>query len=338
MGVTLFPLDGADPDTLIRHADQAMYLAKQGGRNRYTLFDAEHDRLSASRRESQQSILDAIARNQLRLYFQPKVNMRSGQVVGAEALIRWQHPARGLLDPAEFLPQVDLIRLHGPIGDWVLNNSLRLAEEWAQAGLHLVISINVAADQLQSVDFVTTLRDALARHPGVEPRNIELEILETAALSDPGKLTQVIEACSALGVGFTIDDFGTGYSSLTYLKQLQVDTLKIDQSFVQDMLEDPDDLSIVDSIVGLAAAFRRRVVAEVAVALGVDERVRAEPEREADGGSHQVADFPQRHGHTHRQQSSHPGCRLARRRPRRRWPWSNATIPTCTSASPPSAR
>ncbi|WP_310452559.1 EAL domain-containing protein [Sulfuritalea sp.] len=262
MGVTLFPLDGADPDTLIRHADQAMYLAKQSGRNRYTLFDAEHDRLSASRRESQRSILDAIARNQLRLYFQPKVNMRSGQVVGAEALIRWQHPERGLLDPAEFLPQVDLVRLHGPIGDWVLNNSLRLAEEWAQAGLHLVISVNVAADQLQSVDFVATLRDALARHPGVEPRNIELEILETATLKDLGKVAQVIEACSALGIGFTIDDFGTGYSSLTYLKQLQVGTLKIDQSFVQDMLDDPDDLSIVDSIVGLATAFRRRVVAE----------------------------------------------------------------------------
>lgn len=262
MGVTLFPLDGADPDTLIRHADQAMYLAKQGGRNRYTLFDAEHDRLSASRRESQRSILDAIARNQLRLYFQPKVNMRSGQVVGAEALIRWQHPERGLLDPAEFLPQVDLVRLHGPIGDWVLNNSLRLAEEWAQAGLHLVISVNVAADQLQSVDFLATLRDALARHPGVEPRNIELEILETATLNDLGKVAQVIEACSALGIGFTIDDFGTGYSSLTYLKQLQVGTLKIDQSFVQDMLDDPDDLSIVDSIVGLATAFRRRVVAE----------------------------------------------------------------------------
>ena len=262
MGVTLFPLDGADSDTLIRHADQAMYLAKQSGRNRYTLFDAEHDRLSASRRESQRSILDAIASNQLRLYFQPKVNMRSGQVVGAEALIRWQHPERGLLDPAEFLPQVDLVRLHGPIGDWVLNSSLRLAEEWAQAGLHLVISINVAADQLQSVDFVATLSDALARHPGVEPRNIELEILETATLKDLGKVAQVIEACSALGVGFTIDDFGTGYSSLTYLKQLQVGTLKIDQSFVQDMLEDPDDLSIVDSIVGLATAFRRRVVAE----------------------------------------------------------------------------
>ena len=262
MGVTLFPLDGADPDTLIRHADQAMYLAKQSGRNRYTLFDAEHDRLSASRRESQRSILDAIARNQLRLYFQPKVNMRSGQVVGAEALIRWQHPERGLLDPAQFLPQVDLVRLHGPIGDWVLNNSLRLAEAWAQAGLHLVVSVNVAADQLQSVDFVATLRDALARHPGVEPRNIELEILETATLNDLGKVAQVIEACSALGIGFTIDDFGTGYSSLTYLKQLQVGTLKIGQSFVQDMLDDPDDLSIVDSIVGLATAFRRRVVAE----------------------------------------------------------------------------
>jgi len=262
MGVTLYPMDGADPDTLIRHADQAMYQAKQGGRNRYVLFDAEHDRLSEARRDAQRSILEAIAKDQLQLYFQPRVNMRSGAVVGAEALIRWQHPQRGLLDPAEFLPMVDLVRLHGQVGDWVLNTALHHGEEWARAGLGLTISINIAADQLQTIDFVEKLRELLARHPGVAPRSIELEILETAALSDLNKVSRVIEACRALGVGFTVDDFGTGYSSLSYLKQLQADTLKIDQSFVHGMLTDPDDLSIVDSIIGLTAAFRRKVVAE----------------------------------------------------------------------------
>ncbi|MDZ4252238.1 MAG: EAL domain-containing protein [Sulfuritalea sp.] len=262
IGVTLYPLDGADPDTLIRHADQAMYQAKQGGRNRYTLFDTEHDRLSKIRHESLRDIKEAIAKNQLRLYFQPKVNMRNGQVIGAEALMRWQHPERGLLDPSEFLPAVDLVAMHGPLGDWVLSNALRQIEIWAAAGHQLSVSINIDAEQLRTTDFVATLRAVLAQHPAVMPGYLELEILETAALNDVAKVSQVIEACSALGVSFAIDDFGTGYSSLTYLKQLQADTLKIDQSFIRDMLDDPDDLSIVDSIVGLAAAFRRTVVAE----------------------------------------------------------------------------
>ncbi|MDP2825367.1 MAG: EAL domain-containing protein [Sulfuritalea sp.] len=262
IGVTLYPLDGADPDALIRHADQAMYDAKQGGRNRYSLFDAEHDRLTEIRRESQQSILHAIANDQLRLHYQPKVNMRSGEVFGAEALIRWQHPERGLLYPADFLPAVDVAGLQEPLGAWVLSAALRQQEIWAKAGLRLVVSVNIAADQLQKAGFVDSLRDILDRHPEVLAENIELEILETAALHDLEHVSRVIGACRALGVSFAIDDFGTGYSSLTYLKQLQAETLKIDQSFVRDMLEDPDDLAIVDGIVGLATAFRRKVVAE----------------------------------------------------------------------------
>ncbi|MCM2289437.1 MAG: EAL domain-containing protein, partial [Sulfuritalea sp.] len=244
MGVTLFPLDGADPDTLIRHADQAMYQAKQGGRNRYTLFDTEHDRLSEIRRDAEKNVRDAIADNQLRLYYQPKVNMRTGRVIGAEALLRWQHPERGLLEPAKFLPMVEVAGLHGMLGEWVLSNALRQVEAWVATGQQLALSINVAADQLQTTDFVDTLRASLLRHPTVQPEQLELEILETAALDDIVKVSQVIEACSALGVSFAIDDFGTGYSSLTYLKQLQAGTLKIDQSFSRDMLEDPDDLSI----------------------------------------------------------------------------------------------
>ena len=262
MGVTLFPMDGADPDTLLRHADQAMYQAKQTGRNRYTLFDAEHDRHAEIRREMQRNLRDAITRHEMRLHFQPKVNMRTGQVIGAEALIRWQHPERGLLDPAEFLPMVDLVGLHGPLGEWVLDTAVRQFETWAAAGLHLTLSINIAADELQAPGFVDRLREVLARHPAITPGNLELEILETAALNDIAKISQVIETCGALGINFAIDDFGTGYSSLTYLKQLHAETLKIDQSFIRDMLDDPDDLSIVDSIVGLAAAFRRNVIAE----------------------------------------------------------------------------
>ena len=262
MGVTLFPLDGADPDMLLRHADQAMYQAKQAGRNRYTLFDVEHDRISEMRRESLNSIERAIADNQLRLYYQPKVNMRSGHVIGMEALLRWQHPERGLLDPAEFLPMVEFVGQHGQVGEWVLETALAQAEKWKGEGYEFEIGINIAAEQLQAEGFADVLRAALMRHPGVPAGSIELEILETAALNDLEKVASVMSTCQTLGVSFAIDDFGTGYSSLTYLKQLQAGTLKIAQSFVNTMLIDPDDLSIVDSIIGLAASFRRGVIAE----------------------------------------------------------------------------
>ena len=262
IGVTLFPMDGADPDTLIRHADQAMYASKQSGRNRYTLFDAENDRQSEIRRESQQAILQGFERNEFLLYYQPKVSMRTGKITGAEALIRWQHPERGLLQPAEFLPVIDFVGLQSELGLWVLQAALQQMKDWLADGLDMVISINIAAQQLQSKSFVETLQDILARYPEVSPPHLELEILETAALDDLTQVSGVISACHALGVKFAIDDFGTGYSSLTYLKQLQAGTLKIDQSFVRDMLEDPDDLAIVDGIVGLAMAFGREVIAE----------------------------------------------------------------------------
>ena len=262
MGITLFPFDGADPDMLLRHADQAMYQAKQAGRNRYALFDAEHDLVSEKRRESLDSLQRAIAEGQLHLHYQPKVNLRSGKVLGLEALVRWQHPQRGLLDPAEFMPLVDLVGMHQQLGDWILDQALHQAATWSRAGLALSISINVAADQLRGADFAGALGAALARYPEVSPASIELEILEIAALNDLERIAAAVTDCQALGVSFAIDDFGTGYSSLTYLKQLPAETLKIDQSFVHDMLSDPDDLSIVDSIIGLAAAFRRKVIAE----------------------------------------------------------------------------
>lgn len=262
IGVTLYPLDGADADTLIRHADQAMYVSKQGGRNRYTLFDSAHDRLAEVRQESRMAIQAGLDRQEFLLHYQPKVDMRSGEVVGVEALIRWQHPERGFLMPADFLPVIDFVGMQPELGLWVLKTSLEQMEAWRSQGLNIVVSINIAAQQLQTPGFLTALRDILAQHPNIPPIQLELEILETAALEDLSQVSKVIEGCHALGVQFAIDDFGTGYSSLSYLKQLQAGTLKIDQSFVRDMLEDPDDLAIVDGIVGLASAFRREVIAE----------------------------------------------------------------------------
>jgi diguanylate cyclase (GGDEF)-like protein/PAS domain S-box-containing protein len=262
IGVTLYPLDSGDPDTLIRHADQAMYAAKNAGRNRYQLFDAGGDRVLEARTASIATLTQALERNEFLLYYQPKVNLRSGEVFGAEALLRWQHPENGLLSPAEFLPVVDSVGMQSAVGRWVLNQAIRQLAEWARAGLTLSISINVAAEHLQEPNFAESLRDILAAHPDAPTDQIELELLETAALHDLTQVSGVIDQCRDLGVHFSIDDFGTGYSSLSYLKQLHVRALKIDQSFVRDMLEDPEDLAIVDGIIGLATAFRRQVVAE----------------------------------------------------------------------------
>jgi EAL domain-containing protein (putative c-di-GMP-specific phosphodiesterase class I) len=188
--------------------------------------------------------------------------MQSGKVVGAEALIRWQHPEHGLLAPAAFLPVIEDHPLAVDVGEWVIDTALRQLEVWNAAGLDLPVSVNIGARQLQQSDFIKRLKAILAKHPNVNPTNLELEVLETSALADMAQVSQVIEECAAIGVKFALDDFGTGYSSLTYLKRLRVSLLKIDQSFVRDMLDDPDDMAILEGVIGLAAAFKRGVIAE----------------------------------------------------------------------------
>ncbi|MBU0750568.1 MAG: EAL domain-containing protein [Gammaproteobacteria bacterium] len=262
IGVTLFPQDDADPDTLLRHADQAMYSAKQEGRNRYHLFDPDRDREVRAHREAQDAIAAALAAGELVLHYQPKVNMRQGRVIGAEALIRWQHPQRGLLPPGEFLPLIEDTDVIVELGEWVIAAALRQWREWQAQGLDLTVSVNIAARQLSRQNFVERLTGLLRAHPEVPPRRLELEVLETAALEDIGRIARIIEECRALGVSFALDDFGTGYSSLTYIKRLPADTLKIDQSFVRDMLNDPEDCAIVEGVIGLTRVFRRHVIAE----------------------------------------------------------------------------
>ncbi|QID17687.1 EAL domain-containing protein [Nitrogeniibacter mangrovi] len=251
-----------DSDQLIRQADQAMYQAKQAGKNRYHLFDAEQDRAVRGRHEVIARVQRAIADNEFVLHYQPKVRMRDGALIGAEALIRWMHPERGLLAPAEFLPHIDTHRTGIELGEWVIQTALNQIAEWRAAGLDLTLSVNIAASHLQQADFVSSLRALLAAHPAVPPHRLELEVLETSALEDVELISEVIGACAELGVRFALDDFGTGYSSLTYLKRLPVDVLKIDQSFVRDMLHDPGDLSILEGVLGLARAFHREVIAE----------------------------------------------------------------------------
>jgi len=263
VGVSFYPqADLTDAEQLLRQADQAMYQAKQAGKNCFHLFDTAHDRSVRGLHEGVQRVRLALAQQELVLYYQPKVNMRSGQVIGAEALIRWQHPQKGLLPPSEFLPLIEEHALAIEVGEWVLNTALAQVALWQQNGLRLPVSVNVGALQLQQSDFVQRLRAALARHPQVLPTSLQIEVLETSALKDMSYAAQVIEDCHQMGVAFALDDFGTGYSSLTYLKRLRVALLKIDQSFVRDMLDDPDDLSILQGIIGLAAAFGREVIAE----------------------------------------------------------------------------
>ncbi|MDT4290027.1 EAL domain-containing protein [Methylomonas sp. MO1] len=262
VGLTLYPDDLASADTLLRHADQAMYVAKQRGKNRYHLFDQELDRIALIRGETLTQIETALLNNQFVLYFQPKVNMRLGKVLGAEALIRWQHPERGLLSPAAFLPDIEGTELVIALGNWVLARALDHLQIWQDMGLNIAISINIAPRHLLHQDFVETLKTGFAAHPQLRPHCLELEILETAALEDIGRVTAVMKECQKLGVGFALDDFGTGYSSLTYLKALPADTLKIDQSFIRDILGDPEDLAIVAGIINLTAAFHRQVIAE----------------------------------------------------------------------------
>ncbi|MBW9270705.1 MAG: EAL domain-containing protein [Candidatus Thiodiazotropha sp. (ex. Lucinisca nassula)] len=264
IGVTYFPQseDAVDGDQLIRQADQAMYVAKQAGKNRYHVFDAIKDQAVRGHHEKVERIREALERNELLLYYQPKVDMYSGDVVGAEALIRWQHPQKGLLTPAFFLPAIANETLSVTVGDWVIETAVTQIETWKQSGITMPVSVNIDGMQFAQTDFIDKLTACLARHPLIEPGDLELEVLETSALEDVARVHEIIMRCDELGIKFALDDFGTGYSTLTHLKRLPAQTLKIDKSFVRDMLNDPEDLAILDGVLGLAEAFQRSAIAE----------------------------------------------------------------------------
>jgi diguanylate cyclase (GGDEF)-like protein len=262
IGLSIFPDDNADPDTLLRHADQAMYVAKQTGRNRYHVFDVRQDLERESTHQTLQRVQQAIAQDELLLHFQPKVNLRTGTVAGFEALLRWNHPQDGMIPPLAFLPQVEQSDVIIDIGEWVIDQALLQIARWKAQGHVWPVSVNIAARHFQSADFLERLVATLAKHPDVSPALLEFEILESVALADIHAMNALIESCRALGLRFSLDDFGTGYSSLSYLKRIAIQTLKVDQSFVRDMLDDPDDLALVESIINIAKLFRLEVVAE----------------------------------------------------------------------------
>ncbi|MQG95956.1 bifunctional diguanylate cyclase/phosphodiesterase [Pseudomonas sp. MN1F] len=262
IGVTLYPQDDEDADTLVRHADQAMYVAKQRGRNRYHVFDVSQEQELKATHQTVARVRRALRQGELCLYYQPKVNLRSGQVLGFEALLRWQRPGRGLVPPGEFLPLVEQTDLIVEIGEWVIEQALGRLQEWRQQGLPWSLSVNIAARHLQRGDFVERLQLLLSACPQVEPAYLDLEIVESVAIDNLQHVSRCLEACQALGVRFSLDDFGTGYSSLSYLKRLPAQTIKIDKSFVRDILHDQDDLALAGAVIGLARAFGREVIAE----------------------------------------------------------------------------
>tara|TARA_R110002050_G_scaffold9504_2_gene33463 strand:- start:36727 stop:39963 length:3237 start_codon:yes stop_codon:yes gene_type:complete len=262
-GTTIYPLDDADIDTLIRHADQAMYQAKLAGKNNYRLFNTGDNQKIITQHTKLQEIKQAFNNNEFCLYYQPKVNMKTGKVFGAEALIRWLHPEKGLIPPLSFLPIIDGTTLENELGEWVINTALVQAESWKKQGIELEISVNISSSHLQSSLFITQLNEALLRHPTVEAKHLQLEILESSDLGDIETIRSIIKTCrELLNVNIALDDFGTGYSSLTHLRILHANVIKIDQSFIRDMLDDPNDYAIIEGIISLADAFNRTVIAE----------------------------------------------------------------------------
>jgi len=263
IGVTLYPGDDANLDTLLRHADYSMYQAKLAGKNRYHLFNPEQDKQKIQKHQQLDEIKQALSNNEFALYYQPKINMKTGEVFGAEALIRWFHPEKGLIPPLEFLPIIEGSELEIQVGDWVINQALEQIVKWQKQSIFIEVSVNIASYHLLSSAFLSQLENALASHPSLNAKYLQLEILESSALGDLNAIRSILNTCRyVLGVNIALDDFGTGYSSLTHLKNLPANTIKIDQNFVKNMLDDPDDYAIINGVLALADSFNREVIAE----------------------------------------------------------------------------
>ena len=252
----------ADPDKLIRQADQAMYVAKKSGKNRYHVFDGAVDQFVNTRQETIGQIQIGIKKDQFLLHYQPKINIRTGALLGVEALIRWQHPQRGLLQPKDFLSVIKNHPVSIELGEWVIKSALGQLSLWNSQNVLIPISVNIDARQLNQHNFIERLKVLLVACPSFKPGGLELEIIETTAIADTEYAYKIISECNALGVLFALDDFGTGYSSITYLRYLPIKTIKIDRSFVCNIDKNPDDLAIVKTLIVLLSSLGRNVIAE----------------------------------------------------------------------------
>ena len=262
IGISVYPADGQDVDTLIKNADIAMCHVKENGRNHYKFFEPAMNARSVQRQSVEASLRLALERQEFILYYQPKINLHSGVIVGVEALIRWQHPQLGLLLPAQFVRIAEDSGLILPIGRWVLRQACLQAQLWQQAGLSpITIAVNTSALEFRAEGFVENIRDTLAEI-GLEPGLLELELTESVLMRDVESTGSVLQALAGLGVKLAVDDFGTGYSSLSYLRQFPIDTLKIDQSFVNQITSNAGDAAIVSAVIGMGKSLKHSVIAE----------------------------------------------------------------------------
>jgi diguanylate cyclase (GGDEF)-like protein/PAS domain S-box-containing protein len=271
IGIVTYPDDGTDAETLMKHADFAMYHAKDAGRNNYQFFELDMTERAVERQCLENGLHHALERREFELYYQPKMNLATGAVIGVEALIRWRHPERGLVSPAQFIPIAEECGFIVPIGRWALREACRQGRAWQHAGLEPVrIAVNISAVELRARDFVAGVRTILTE-TGLHPRCLELELTETFLMQDSKSTVGVLQALKAMGLHLALDDFGTGFSSLSYLKRFPIDTLKIDQSFVRDVTTDADDASIVSAVISMGKSLHMQVVAE-----GVETRAQLE--------------------------------------------------------------
>jgi diguanylate cyclase (GGDEF)-like protein len=262
IGIAFYPADAATGATLVAHADAAMYSAKQLGRNTFQCFVPGMDSITRERVALEGELRQAIAREQLELHYQPKIDTVTGQIHSAEALIRWHHPERGLILPDDFIPLAEECGLMDAIGTWVVREACRQCKTWQMNGLPpLRVAVNVAATQFRQGDLLQMIRRAL-EDADLEPRFLEVELTESAVMTDPEDSVGILEHLSRLGILVSVDDFGTGYSSMSYLRRFPIDKLKIDRSFIRDVMSHPDDASIVRAIISLAHSLRLKVIAE----------------------------------------------------------------------------
>jgi diguanylate cyclase (GGDEF)-like protein/PAS domain S-box-containing protein len=262
IGVSVYPDDGLDAETLIKNADTAMYQAKENGRQSYQFFKSNMNVRAVERQSIEESLRRALERQEFVLHYQPKVNLKTGDITGAEALIRWTHSSRGPVPPAQFIPIAEDCGLILPIGNWVLREACRQARAWLDAGLpFLTVAVNISARQFRNDHFPETVF-AILDETGLDPRSLELELTESVLMKRAEPATSVLRRLRASGIKIAIDDFGTGYSSLSYLTKFPIDALKIDQSFVRQIATVPGDTSIVTAVISMARSLKLRVIAE----------------------------------------------------------------------------
>ena len=262
LGISLYPQDGSDFGSLLKHADTAMYRAKEAGRNAYQFFANEMNVAALERLVLENSLRQALERGEFVLHYQPQVDVASGSIVGSEALIRWRHPEIGMVSPARFIPVAEVSGLIGPIGEWVLREACRQNRAWQSAGLPpICVGVNISSVQFRGGKLEESVRQVLDES-GLAPEWLELELTEGTVMSDANATVDTLHRLSAMGIRLAIDDFGTGYSSLSYLKRFPIDRLKIDQSFVRDIVTDPDDWAIASAVISMGHSLRLDVIAE----------------------------------------------------------------------------